>query len=68
MLRPAAAVSLLTRRLTAGAVSHAVGRLIAGISLVDATFLAGAGAIAYALVAIVGFVLTLALHKRIAGT
>jgi 4-hydroxybenzoate polyprenyltransferase len=64
----AAAVSLLARRPVAGAVSQAVGRLIAGISLVDATFLAGAGAIAYALVAIVGFVLTLALHKRIAGT
>ena len=64
----AAAVSLLARRPVAGAVSQAVGRLIAGISLVDATFLAGAGAIAYALVAIVGFVLTLTLHRRIVGT
>jgi 4-hydroxybenzoate polyprenyltransferase len=64
----AAAVYLLARRPMAGAVSRAVGRLIAGISLVDATFIANAGAIAYAWVAIVGFVLTLALHKRIAGT
>jgi UbiA prenyltransferase family len=64
----ASAVYLLARRPMAGAVSTAVGRLIAGISLVDATFIANAGGFAYALVAIAGFVFTLALHNRIAGT
>jgi 4-hydroxybenzoate polyprenyltransferase len=64
----AAAVYLLVRRPMAGAVSRAVGWLIAGISLVDAAFLAGVGAIGFALIAIAGFVATLVLQKQIAGT
>jgi hypothetical protein len=64
----ACAVYLLVKRPRAGAVSRAVGWLIAGISLVDAAFLAGAGAIAAACWAVVGFAATLALHKQIAGT
>jgi heme O synthase-like polyprenyltransferase len=64
----ACAVYLLVKRSRAGAVSRAVGWLIAGISLVDAAFLAGAGAIAAACWAIAGFAATLALHRQIAGT
>jgi heme O synthase-like polyprenyltransferase len=62
------AVYLLVKRPRTGAVSRAVGWLIAGISLVDAAFLAGAGAIAPACWAVAGFAATLALHKQIAGT
>jgi 4-hydroxybenzoate polyprenyltransferase len=64
----ACAVYLLIRRRRAGAVSRAVGWLIAGISLVDAAFLAGAGAIGAACLAVAGFAATLGLHKQIAGT
>jgi 4-hydroxybenzoate polyprenyltransferase len=64
----ACALYLLVRRPRAGAVSRAVGWLIAGISLVDAAFLAGAGAIAPACWAVAGFAATLTLHKQIAGT
>src|SRR5262249_10356391 len=64
----AGAVYLLVKRPHAGAVSRAVGWLIAGISLVDAAYLAGAGAIEAACWAVVGFAATLALHKQIAGT
>jgi 4-hydroxybenzoate polyprenyltransferase len=64
----ACAVYLLIKRPRAGAVSRAVGWLIAGISLVDAAFLAGVGAIGAACWAVAGFVATLALHKQIAGT
>ena len=64
----ACAVSLLIKRPRAGAVSRAVGWLIAGISLVDAAFLAGAGSTGGACWAVAGFAATLALHKRIAGT
>jgi hypothetical protein len=51
-----------------GTVSRAVGFLVAGISLVDATFLAGAGAVGLALLAIAGFGATFVLQKYIAGT
>ena len=64
----ACAVYLLVKRPQPGAVSRAVGWLIAGISLVDAAFLAGAGAIGAACWAVVAFAATLALHKQIAGT
>jgi 4-hydroxybenzoate polyprenyltransferase len=62
------AVYLLAKRPMAGAVSRAVGLLIAGISLVDAAFLASGGAVGAALVAVVGFIATLAFQKYIAGT
>ena len=62
------AVYLLVKRPQPGAVSRAVGWLIAGISLVDAAFLAGAGETAAACWAVAGFAATLALHKQIAGT
>jgi UbiA prenyltransferase family len=61
------AVYLIVKR-PAGAVSRAVGWLIAGISLVDAAFVAGAGAIGAACWALAGFAATLMLHKQIAGT
>ena len=51
-----------------GAVPRAVGALIAGISLVDAAFLAGIGAIMPACVAVAGFAATLFLQRYIAGT
>ena len=59
---------LLVKRPQPGAVSRAVGWLIAGISLADAAFLAGAGAIAAACWAVAGFAATLVLHKQIPGT
>ena len=62
------AIYLLWKRPFPGAVPRAVGYLIAGISLVDATFLAGTGAIAPALAAVGGFALTLILQQYIAGT
>jgi hypothetical protein len=61
-------VSLLVRRPFAGAVSRAVAFFIAGISLVDAALMAGAGASAPALVAAAGFGATLLLQRSIAGT
>ena len=64
----AAAVHLLVRRPVAGAVSRAVSWLIAGISLVDAAFLAGTGAVAAAALAILGCVATLAAQRYVAGT
>jgi UbiA prenyltransferase family len=64
----AAALYLLARRPTANAVPRAVGLLIAAISLVDAAFLAGIGAIVPALLAVAGFALTLALQRYITGT
>ncbi len=63
-----AAVHLLVRRPAAGAVSRAVSWLIAGISLVDAAFLAGAGAVAAAAVAGLGCGATLAAQRYVAGT
>jgi len=62
------AIYLLAKRPMPGAVARAVGILIAGISLVDAALLAAAGAILPALLAVVGFVMTLALQKYIPGT
>ena len=62
------AVYLLARRPMPGAVPQAVGALIAGISLVDATFLASIGAIMPALVAVAGFAATMLLQRYIAGT
>jgi UbiA prenyltransferase family len=62
------AVYQLVRRPMPGTVSRVVGFLLAGISLVDATFLAGAGAVGLALLAITGFGATLVLQKYIAGT
>jgi hypothetical protein len=62
------AVYLLAKRPMPGAVPRAVGALIAGISLVDATFLAGVGAIMPACVAVAGFAATMLLQRYIAGT
>ncbi len=64
------AVYLLAARPMAGAVSRAVGILIAGISLVDAAMLCGVDAPepALALVAVLGFPATLFLQKYIPGT
>jgi hypothetical protein len=62
------AVYLLARRPMPGAVPKAVGALIAGISLVDATFLASIGAIMPALVAVAGSAATILLQRHIAGT
>jgi 4-hydroxybenzoate polyprenyltransferase len=62
------AIWLLARRPFPGAVPRAVGWLIAGISLVDAVFLAGIGAILPALVAAAGFAATLLLQRYVAGT
>jgi 4-hydroxybenzoate polyprenyltransferase len=64
----AAAVHLLIRRPVPGAVSRAVSWLIAGISLVDAAFLAGAGAVMAAALAILGGAATLAAQRYVAGT
>ena len=64
----AGALYLLARRPSADAVSRAVGLLIAAISLVDAAFLAGIGALAPALLAALGFPLTLLLQKYVTGT
>jgi 4-hydroxybenzoate polyprenyltransferase len=62
------AVYLLARRPMPGAVPRAVGLLIAGISLVDAAFLAGIGATGPAVIAVAGFAATLLLQRHIAGT
>jgi UbiA prenyltransferase family len=62
------AVRLLARRPGIGAVSRAVGWLIAGISLADAAVLASIGAMIPALAAIAGFLATLISQKYIAGT
>jgi hypothetical protein len=62
------AVYLLAKRPMPGAVPRAVGALIAGISLVDATFLAGIGAIMPAFLAVAGFAATMLLQRYIAGT
>jgi hypothetical protein len=64
----AGAAWLLVRRPMAGAVSRAVSWLIAGISLVDAAFLAGAGGTVPAIMALLGFGATLASQKYVAGT
>lgn len=51
-----------------GDIPRAVVSLIAGISLLDAVLIAGAGATAYAVLAVVGFLLTLTLQRFIAST
>ena len=56
---------LLPRRLNVG---RAVVALIAGISLLDALLIAGAGASGIALLCLVGFAATLALQRWVAGT
>jgi 4-hydroxybenzoate polyprenyltransferase len=64
----ACALYLLAMRPVAGAVPHAVGLLIAAISLVDAAFLASIDAVAPSLIAVLGFALTLTLQRYIMGT
>ena len=61
------ALYFLWRR-QAGDVPRAVISLIAGISLLDALIIAGAGAPGLAWLAVAGFALTLALQRWIAGT
>ena len=61
------ALYFLNRR-AKGDVQRAVIGLIAGISLVDALFLATAGAIAASMLALACFALTLALQRWVSGT
>lgn len=63
----AAALALLRRR-APGDVPRAVVTLIAGMSVLDAVVLAGAGHFGPATLALAAFVLTLALQRWIAGT
>lgn len=56
------------RRRNPGDIPRAVVSLIAGISLLDAVLIAGAGATGYAVLAVIGFLLTLILQRFIAGT
>lgn len=56
------------RRRRKGDIPRAVVSLIAGISLLDAMLIAGAGSPALALVALAGFGVTLFLQRYIAGT
>lgn len=56
------------RRRAKGDIPRAVVSLIAGISLLDAVLIAGAGAPALALVALAGFGVTLFFQRYIAGT
>jgi 4-hydroxybenzoate polyprenyltransferase len=58
----------LLRRRARGDVPRAVVSLIAGISLLDAVILCGAGAPALAVVAVAAFALTLAMQKLVSGT
>jgi len=51
-----------------GDIPRAVVSLIAGTALLDALLIAGAGASGYALLAVIGFLLTLTLQRFIAGT
>jgi 4-hydroxybenzoate polyprenyltransferase len=62
------AIYLLAARPMPGAVPRAVALLIAGISLVDAALLAGAGQAMPALAAMLGFPATLLLQRYIPGT
>lgn len=62
------ALYLLARRPVPKSVPYAVGLLIAGLSLVDASFLASVGAITAAAVAVGGFAATLILQRYVAGT
>ena len=56
------------RRRRPGDVPRAVISLIAGISLLDALLIAGAGAAEVAWLAVAGFALTLACQRFVAGT
>ena len=56
------------RRRHPGDVPRAVVSLIAGISLLDAVLIAGAGAASIAWLAVLGFVLTLLLQRLVPGT
>jgi hypothetical protein len=56
------------RRRRPGDVPRAVVSLIAGISLLDALLIAGAGATGVAWLGVAGFALTLALQRFVAGT
>ncbi len=56
------------KRRQPGDVPRAVVSLIAGISLVDALLIAGTGATGLATLALLGFVLTLALQRWVPGT
>jgi UbiA prenyltransferase family len=58
----------LLRRRAPGDVPRAVVGLIAGISLLDAMILCGAGSPALAVVALLGFLLTLAMQRLVSGT
>jgi 4-hydroxybenzoate polyprenyltransferase len=58
----------LLRRRESGDVPLAVSLLLAGICLLDAVFLASAGATGLAWVAIAGFFLTAMLQRLIPGT
>jgi len=62
------AVYLLAKRPTVAAVPRAMVTLIAGISLVDAAFLASVGAVNAALVALAGFAATVLLQRYVTGT
>ena len=56
------------RRRNPGDIPRAVVSLIAGIALLDAVLIAATGANGYALLAVLGFLLTLGLQRFIAGT
>ena len=58
----------LLRRRARGDVPRAVVTLIAGMSVLDAVVLAGAGQVVPAVLAVVGFALTLALQRWVSGT
>lgn len=56
------------KRRKPGDIPRAVVSLIAGISLLDAMLIAGAGAPGLAVLAVIGFALTLALQRFVSGT
>jgi hypothetical protein len=56
------------RRRQPGDVPRAVVSLIAGIALLDAVLIAGAGEVGIAWLAVAGFALTLALQSFVPGT
>ena len=58
----------LVRRRQPGDIPRAVVTLIAGMSLLDAILISGAGAPGLALVAVLGFALTLGLQRVVSGT
>jgi len=58
----------LIRRSNSGDIPKAVTGMIAGISLVDAVFIAATSSLAIAAFAVAAFALTLYLQRYIAGT